>query len=165
MELATRFQTHEVFNQVPPLGAYDAWQGDAVLREGVAREGAAWAEGDLAAFGPVAGGEMMELGVAANENRPKLRAVDRTGARLDEVEFHPAYHRLMALGMQHGVHAYAWRNAARPGAHVARAALLFMHYQADGGTCCPLTMTHAVVPGERRRLVRSVLVREDRHLG
>jgi putative acyl-CoA dehydrogenase len=149
MELATRFQTHEVFNQVPPLGAYDAWQGDVVLREAVAREGAAWAEADLAAFGPVAGGEMMELGVTANENRPKLKAVDRTGARLDEVEFHPAYHRLMQLGMRHGVHAYAWRHPDRPGAHVARAALFHLHYQADAGTCCPLTMTHSAVPALR----------------
>jgi putative acyl-CoA dehydrogenase len=92
---------------------------------------------------------MMELGVTANENRPKLHAVDRTGARLDEVEFHPAYHRLMQLGMQHGVHAYAWRHAGRPSAHVARAALFHLHYQADAGTCCPLTMTHSAAPALR----------------
>ena len=149
MSVAERFITHAVGNQVPPLGDTNLYQGDRVLREAIDREGAGWADAALAAFGAVAGGEMMACGFAANENRPKLKLFDRSGHRLDAVEFHPAYHRLMQLGMQHGVHAYAWRHADRAGAHVARAALFFMHYQADSGTCCPLTMTHAVVPALR----------------
>ena len=150
MTVAERFLTHHVDNQVPALDALDLYRTDTALREAVVREGAGWAEDHLSVFGTVAGGEMMALGFTANENRPRLKAFDRVGRRLDEVEFHPAYHRLMALGMQLGVHAYAWRHAERPGAHVARAALLFMHYQADSGTCCPLTMTHAVVPALRQ---------------
>ena len=149
MASAERFITHEVANQVPPIGDINLYRSDVALHEAVDREGGGWAAADLDAFGAVAGGEMMACGFAANENRPRLRLFDRSGHRLDAVEFHPAYHRLMELGMQHGVHAYAWRHAERPGAHVARAALLFMHYQADGGTCCPLTMTHAVVPALR----------------
>lgn len=140
------FFTHEVENQAPPLGDYDAWGTDTVLREGVAREGGGWAEAHLAAFGVVAGGELMRQGYVANENKPKLRAFDRYGHRLDEVEFHPAYHRVMQLGMQYGVHAFAWRNEDRSGAHVARAALSYMHAQAEAGTGCPLTMTHSAVP-------------------
>src|SRR5678815_22782 len=101
------FLTHHVDNQVPAVDAIDLYRTDTVLREAVAREGAAWADADLSAFGAVAGGEMMALGFAANENRPRLKAFDRVGRRLDEVEFHPAYHRLMQLGMRHGVHAYA----------------------------------------------------------
>jgi putative acyl-CoA dehydrogenase len=150
MSIAERFITHRVENQVPVLGPYNAYLSDIALRAAVQREGGGWADAALADFGAVAGGEMMELGFAANENKPRLRAFDRTGERIDEVEFHPSYHRLMQLGMQHGVHAFAWRHRDTPGAHVARAALFFMHYQAESGTCCPLTMTHAVVPALQR---------------
>ncbi|HEX2542638.1 MAG TPA: isovaleryl-CoA dehydrogenase [Caldimonas sp.] len=150
MSIAERFITHRVENQVPALGAYNAYLSDRALREAVGREGGGWADELLARFGTVAGGEMMELGFAANENKPRLRAFERTGERIDEVDYHPAYHRLMQLGMQHGVHAFAWRQRDTPGAHVARAALFYMHYQAESGTCCPLTMTHAVVPALQR---------------
>ena len=141
-----RFATHSVENQPPALPPYDAWATDAPLREAVAREGGDWAADELAAYGRLAGGEMVELGRLANENPPKLRAFDRVGHRLDEVEFHPAYHRLMALGVEAGVTGFAWRHADRPGAHVARAALMFLHYQAEQGSGCPLTMTYACVP-------------------
>jgi len=119
----------------------------------VAREGGAWADADLHAFGVLTGGEMMPLGRLANENRPELRTFDPVGRRADAVDFHPAYHRLMQLGIEHGVHAFGWRHAERPGAHVARAALFFLHYQADAGTCCPLTMTSAAVAALRHSTV------------
>lgn len=146
MSIADRFVTHEVINQPPPLGDYNAYLTDLPLREAVVREGGRWAEGPLQRYGDIVGGEMMALGFAANENRPRLRSFDRHGHRVDEVEFHPAYHRLMALGIEHGVHAFAWRHAERAGAHVARAALAYLHNQADAGSSCPLTMTHAAAP-------------------
>ena len=71
--MTDRFTTHAVENQAPPLAPYDLWTSDRALREAVAREGGGWAQAQLAAYGPVAGGELMELGFAANENRPKLR--------------------------------------------------------------------------------------------
>ena len=153
MSTAERFMTHEVANQAPPLGRYNAWATDTALREAVAREGGGWADEQLGEFGAVAGGELMELGYVANENRPKLRAFDRYGHRIDEVEFHPSYHRVMQLGMQHGVHAFAWRNEATAGAHVARAALSYLHAQAEAATGCPLTMTHSAVPALRPSFV------------
>ena len=146
MSVAERFITHTVDNQAAPLGDYNAWLTDTALREAVAREGGGWAEPHLAEFGGVAGGELMRLGYSANENKPKLRSFDRYGNRIDEIEFHPSYHRVMQLGMQYGVHAFAWRNADRPGAHVARAALSYLHSQAEAGTGCPLTMTHSAMP-------------------
>ena len=146
MSIADRFRTHDVDNQPPALTPYDAYATDLPLREALAREGGAWAEEQVAAYGVVIGGEAMSLAVAANENRPTLRAFDRTGHRIDDVEFHPAYHRLMALGVEHGVASFAWRHAQREGAHVARAALAYLHTQADQGTSCPLTMTYACVP-------------------
>jgi putative acyl-CoA dehydrogenase len=146
MSLADRFRSHDVDNQPPPLVPYDAYATDTPLREALAREGGAWAEAQVAAYGPVAGGEAMALGVAANANRPTLHAYDRYGHRTDEVEYHPAYHRLMELAIEHGVTGFAWRNVRREGAHVARAALMYLHNQADQGTSCPLTMTYACVP-------------------
>jgi len=144
-----RFDTHAVENQAPPLAPYDLWRSDRALQEAVQREGGAWAQAQLAAYGPVAGGELMELGFAANENKPKLKLFDRYGNRLDEVEFHPAWHRIMQINMGHAVHAFGWRNEGKAGAHVARAALSYMAGQAEAGNGCPLTMTYAAVPALR----------------
>ncbi len=143
--VTTQFLTHTVDNQAPPLRDLNLYASDIALREAVVREGGGWGEADLLAYGAIAGGELMELGTTANENKPKLKLFDRYGHRLDEVEFHPAYHRIMALGIAHGVAGYAWRHAGKPGAHVARAGLAYLHNQADQGTSCPLTMTYACV--------------------
>jgi putative acyl-CoA dehydrogenase len=140
------FRTHEVENQPQALSEGNLWLRDLPLRQAVAREGGDWAAGHLQAYGALAGGEMMALGELANAQRPRLRAFDRYGRRLDEVEFHPAYHQLMRLAMRHGVHAFSWQHESTPGAHVARAALMYLSTQPDAGTCCPLTMTHAAVP-------------------
>jgi putative acyl-CoA dehydrogenase len=149
--VAQSFITHEVSNQSPPLAPYDTYATDLPLREALKREGGGWAEKEVAAFGPVTGGELMQLSFTANENKPKFRPFDRYGNRIDEVEFHPSYHRIMELGIAHGVTAFAWRNAERPGAHVARAALSYLGSQADQGTGCPMTMTYACVPALRHQ--------------
>ncbi len=139
------FQTHTVENLVPPL-VQDPWVLDLPLQEAVKREGGAWAADELAKFSRAVGGEMMELAFQANENRPVFKPFDRVGNRLDEVEFHPAYHRLMELGMANEVTCFAWRRTEKVGAHVSRMALSYLHNQADHGTSCPLTMTYACVP-------------------
>lgn len=140
-----RFLTHTVDNQPPPLRDYNAYLADAALRECVVREGAGWADERLVAYGALAGGELLDLGEQANRYAPVLHTHDRYGHRIDEVEFHPAYHRIMTLAMAHGVHALPWQTT-QPGAHVARAALEYLHHQAEAGTNCPLTMTYASVP-------------------
>ncbi len=141
----SRFHTHAVTNQPPPLADHDAFGTDPALVEALRREGADWAEPALAAYGRRVGGDLAQLGIEANRHRPVLRTHDRYGRRVDEVDFHPAYHALMATAIGHGVHALSWQQA-RPGAHVARAALSYLHHQAEAGTSCPLTMTHAAVP-------------------
>ncbi len=146
MSAAERFITHSVENQATPVGDYNAYTTDNALRDAIKREGGGWAEAHLAEFGSVAGGELMRIGYTANENKPKFKPFDRYGNRIDEIEFHPSYHRVMQLGMQYGVHAYAWRNADKTGAHVARAAVSYLHSQAEAGTGCPLTMTHSAMP-------------------
>ncbi len=151
MSLAERFLTHRVENQVAPLVDYDAFATDTALQEALEREGGGWAREQVAALGVVAGGEAMRLGFAANENKPKFRPFDATGHRIDQVEFHPAYHRLMQIGIEHGVSNFSWRNEGTPGAHVARAALAYLQMQPEQGHNCPLTMTHACVPALRRQ--------------
>jgi putative acyl-CoA dehydrogenase len=140
--------THEVTNQPPPLAGYDA-SADPALLDALGREGADWARPWLQEIGRLAGGEQaQENGRLANEYPPKLRTHDRYGHRVDEVEFHPAWHDLMAAAIQHGLHAAPWRQQ-RPGAHVARAAGMYVWGQAEAGHLCPVSMTYAIVPALR----------------
>ncbi|MGN7830242.1 acyl-CoA dehydrogenase family protein [Pseudoxanthomonas sp. 22568] len=143
------FETHRVENQPPAFEPRDLWADDIALREAVDREGGAAFAARLAAYGALAGDELYRIGFDANRDRPRLRTHDRFGHRIDAVEFHPAYHRLMEAAKTHGVAGLSWHDP-QPGAHVARAALSHLHHQADAGTSCPLTMTHAAVPVLRR---------------
>jgi putative acyl-CoA dehydrogenase len=140
---------HEVSNQPPPLVDYNVYEADRPLVEAVRREGADWAEARIAAVGAFAGSaEAQELGRLANENGPKLRTHDRFGNRVDEVEFHPAWHRLLGTAVEHELHASPWKDP-RPGAHVARGAAFMCMSQAEAGIGCPISMTYSVVPALR----------------
>ena len=92
--------------------------------------------------------ETIELGRLANENPPRLKTHDRFGNRVDEVEFHPAWHELMDMHVSSGLHALPWREP-EPGAHVARAAAFMCLSQAEAGTGCPISMTYSVIPALR----------------
>ncbi len=143
--------TDAVTNQPPPLVGVDLFTSDRPLVEAVRREGAGWAEERLAAFGAIAGkAETLRLGERANAERPVLHTHDRTGVRIDVVEFHPAWHALLGLGVGHGLHALPWREP-RPGAHVARAALFMLLAEVEAGVGCPLSMTYSAVPALRRQ--------------
>ena len=147
----TEFDTHEVTNQPPPLVDYNLFGADSVLRQAVDREGGAWAGPRLEAFGALLGSErVLALGEQANRFPPELRAFDRYGRRIDEVEFHPAYHELMTLGIEHQVHSIAWR-APESGGHVVHGALIYLMMQVEAGVCCPLTMTNAAIPSLRQQ--------------
>jgi putative acyl-CoA dehydrogenase len=135
-------------NQVPPLVGHDLFECNAPLVEGLAREGAGWAAERCSSFGRILTGEPLEWGRLANENPPKLRTHDRYGERIDEVEFHPAWHELMRLSLAHGLHSLSWTEE-REGAHVARAALFMLAAQVEAGHGCPVSMTHAAVPALR----------------
>ncbi|MFL4951306.1 acyl-CoA dehydrogenase family protein [Streptomyces sp. MMS24-I31] len=142
--------THPVTNQPPPLAGYDVFTADRALVGAVERhvEAGLLAEvrGELAALGRSAGSaQLQEWGAQANENPPRLRTHDRYGNRIDEVEFHPAWHRLLGKGVSAGLTA-AW---TRPAGHVRRAAAFLVWTQVEAGTACPLSMTHAAVPALR----------------
>jgi putative acyl-CoA dehydrogenase len=141
-------RTHEVLNQPPPLIDYDVFAADVALGEAVRRERAEWAVDRLHALGRIAGGEALAWGVQANRHPPELHAFDRYGHRVDEVEYHPAWHQLMGVAVEHGLHASPWLEP-RPGAHVARAAGFFVLTQAEAGFGCPISMTYSAVPALR----------------
>ncbi|MFF1440344.1 acyl-CoA dehydrogenase family protein [Streptomyces sp. NPDC058295] len=142
--------THTVTNQPPPLTGYDVYGADQALVAAVERhldpELLDEAHGELSALGRAAGSEQLhEWAVQANEYPPKLCTHDRYGNRIDEVDFHPAWHRLLGKGV--GAHLTdAW---VRPGGHVRRAAGFLVWTQVEAGNGCPLSMTHAAVPALR----------------
>jgi putative acyl-CoA dehydrogenase len=140
--------THEVFNQPPALAGYDV-AADPAMLDALRREGAGWAEESVRELGVLAGSvQAQEWGRQANEHPPVLRTHDRFGHRIDEVEFHPAWHSLMTVAVGHGLHATPWRDP-RPGAHVARAAGFYVWGATDAGHGCPVSMTYAIVPALR----------------
>jgi len=154
MTQATPHVTHEVLNQVPPLAGYDVADDPALtqaLRQeaGPPEAGQQGWESELHELGVRAGSaETRELARLANEYPPVLRTHDSRGHRIDEVEFHPAWHELMAAAVSRGLHAAPWLDDA-PGAHVARAAKFYVWTQAEAGHGCPISMTYAAVPALR----------------
>src|SRR6266496_2881614 len=140
--------THEVFNQPPVLDGYDVADDPAMLAA-LRREGAGWAEDGIRELGRLAGSaRAQELGRQANENPPRLRTHDRFGNRIDEVEFHPAWHELMAVAVREGMHGAPWRQT-RLGNHVRRAAAFYLWAQVEAGRGCPISMTYAAIPALR----------------
>ena len=147
--MSAPYPPEAVFNQPPPLEDYNLFDGDRALQEAVHREGGGWIEAEARRLGELLGKpETINLGVLANRFSPELRAYDRFGYRIDEVMYHPAYHELMRIGIQSQTHSLPWLEK-RPGAHVARAALVMLRHQIDEGTSCPLTMTFAAIPSLR----------------
>jgi len=142
--------THTVTNQPPPLIGYDVFTADRALTAAVERHTDAdlldEVRGELSALGRASGSaQLQEWGTQANENPPRLRTHDRHGHRLDEVDFHPSWHRLLGKGVSAGLTA-AW---TQPAGHVRRAAAFLVWTQVDAGNLCPLSMTHAAVPALR----------------
>jgi putative acyl-CoA dehydrogenase len=140
--------THEVANQPPPFEDVNLFAGDEILRSACVWSGAAAHAERLEAFGArVGSAEVQSWAVQANRSPPTFKPFDRFGRRLDEVEFHPAYHQLMDLGLAAGVSGAAWN--AKASGHALHAGLFFLMGQADYGVCCPMSMTYAVVPALR----------------
>ncbi|MFE5737992.1 acyl-CoA dehydrogenase family protein [Streptomyces celluloflavus] len=142
--------THTVMNQPPPLAGYDVFAADPVLTEGIARYVADTrldeVREELSTLGRAAGSaQAQRWGEQANAAPPVLRTHDRYGHRIDEVEFHPAWHRLLGHAVAAGL-TDAW---SRPDGHVRRTAGFIVWTQVEAGHGCPLSMTHAAVPALR----------------
>ena len=140
--------THDVINQPPPLTGFTTADEPALL-EALHRHDAGWGETEVRELGALAGSpEVQDWARMAEETPPRLRTHDRFGHRVDEVEFHPAWHHLMTAAVERGLHAAPWADA-RPGAHLVRAAKFYLWSQAEAGHGCPVSMTYAAVPALR----------------
>jgi putative acyl-CoA dehydrogenase len=140
---------HDVFNQSPPFEDVDLFVLDRPLADAVALNDGGGAHAELSEFGRHWGSaEMAARGRLANENTPKLKTFDARGVRRDEVEFHPAYHELMAHSAHAGLHNATWTAEAKPAPaplEVVRGAKFFMAAQVETGHLCPITMTRAAI--------------------
>ncbi|WP_327153797.1 acyl-CoA dehydrogenase family protein [Streptomyces tubercidicus] len=140
--------THEVVNQAPPLTGFSTADEPALL-EALRRDGAEWGVPEVAELGALAGSAAVQDQARwAEEQPPRLHTHDRFGHRIDEVTFHPAWHQLMTVAVEHGLHAAPWADG-RPGAHLVRAAKFYVWSQAEAGHGCPISMTYAAVPALR----------------
>lgn len=141
-------QTHEVFNQANPLEGHNV-ADDPTLMDGLVREGAEWSLGEVTALGELAGtAEVQDWGRLANENPPILRPYDRFGHRIDDIEFHPAWHNLLSTAVANGLHGAPWSDD-RAGSHVARAAKFYVWSNVEAGHTCPISATYAAIPALR----------------
>jgi putative acyl-CoA dehydrogenase len=144
-------------NQVPPLAGYNLFLSDRTLALAVERESAGWALEQIIELGRLLGAEEAQRwGFEANENKPVLHTHDRFGNRRDEVVFHPSWHNLMRTSVANRLHCLPWESdrtsgavTGRPGAHVARAALMMLTSQNEAGHTCPISMTFSAVAALR----------------
>lgn len=138
--------THSVTNQPPPRVDLDEFATNRPLVEAVERYDAGWALPKLHEVGRHVGtAEFQNDAELANTVEPVLHAFDRYGNRIDEVEYHPSYTRIIGAAVGYGAHTSAWAEP-RPGANVARAATFMLFAQIEPGHACPISMTHSVVP-------------------
>jgi putative acyl-CoA dehydrogenase len=138
--------THDVVNQVPPRIELDEFASNTPLVEAVERYDASWALDELGAVGRYVGTEDFQHDAErANRIEPELRAHDRYGNRIDEVEYDGSYHRIIRAAVAAGAHTAAWADP-KPGANVARAATFMLFAQVEPGHACPISMTHAAAP-------------------
>jgi len=140
------YDTHEVLNQAPALTDYDAFAADPALGRILDTFGAGWFREQASVVGSHVGSQrVQDLARQANRSLPELRTHDRWGRRVDQIEFHPAWHELMGLAMRDEFHSLCWTKP-RAGAQVARAAVSYLWNQGENGICCPLGMTYSAIP-------------------
>jgi len=138
--------THEVTNQAPLLTGYNLFTSDTALVDAVEREGAGWHRAALERDGAaLSAPDVIALGELANRHTPELTTYSPRGERIDALEFHPAWHTLLAQLRAAGVHALPFSDP-QPGAMVARCAAYLLHSQIEAGALCPITMTFASIP-------------------
>jgi len=147
-----RIATHEVLNQPAPLDQYDLAAAEPTLIGALERDDADWAVDGVKEFGRrIASPEVYEWGFLANRHSPELRTHDRYGNRVDHVEFHPAWHKLLDLSVGHGLHSLPWEPSQPKAGHLVRTSLTFLASQIEAGHFCPISMTYAVLPALRQQ--------------
>ncbi len=136
---------HYVTNQPPFRTEIDEYSLNTPLVAAVHDMGAEWADAALREAGALVGSTSFQRDAElADVHSPVAYPHDRWGFRLDEVEYDPSYHRVIAAAVARGAHTSAWAEP-RAGASVARAAMFMLFAQVEPGHACPVSMTHAAV--------------------
>lgn len=139
-------ESHEIFNSVPALQSYNAYQIDVAFKDHCHTHYAPDNIMILNDYGNLVGNEYIDLARLANLYPPVLHNYDTFGQRIDWIEYHPAYHALLEKAISFGLHCLPWEKTANARSHSLRASLLYLHGQAEAGTCCPLSMSFAAYP-------------------
>ncbi|WP_137920701.1 isovaleryl-CoA dehydrogenase [Hydrogenophaga sp. 2FB] len=138
--------THEVFNQPAPLVDVNLFTGNQAMQAALKFNAPSLDTKPLQALGAVVGsGEMQTHARLANVHTPVLKTHNRFGERIDQVEFHPGYHALMAQAVGAGLHGAAWGEGA-PNPHLQRAAGFMLFTELEPSVLCPISMSYAVAP-------------------
>src|SRR6478752_9708549 len=141
--------THEVFNQPAPLTGYNLFETNRPLRDALKFNAPQLQLAPLEHLGASLGtAEMQTHARLANIHPPVLHTHDRFGRRIDEVEFHPSYHALMAAAVGAGLHGSPWSGASQS-PHVERAAGFMLFTELEPSMLCPISMRYAVTPALR----------------
>ncbi len=120
------------------------------LGEAVRRHGAQAHLPALADLGRLAGvHRTARWAESVDRHPPQLRTHDPAGRRIDEVEYHPAWHRLLQGAVRAGLSAAPWEQPPATGAHVARAAGIVVWAQTETGHLGVLSSTYSSVPALR----------------
>src|SRR3990172_6793203 len=142
--------THTVTNQVPPLVDWNLFTSDPLFTSALKRGGGEHGAESAAALGERLGSaEVAEWADLANRFPPRLVTHDPSGNRIDQVEYHAAWHQLMTLAVENGQHSLPWEKQPLEGAHIGRAALFYLGSQVESGHGCPISMTASVLPALR----------------
>ncbi len=144
--------THEVFNQPEPLVNYNLFTTNRALQAALKFNAPSLDTTSLTQLGAKLGSAGMQTHARlANVHTPVLQSHDRFGRRVDQVEFHPSYHALMAASVSAGLHGTPWSEASQATghAHQLRAAGFMLFTELEPSTLCPISMTYAVTPALR----------------
>ncbi|AIY03442.1 putative acyl-CoA dehydrogenase [Arthrobacter sp. PAMC 25486] len=138
-------ETHRVFNQPPPRVDINEFAENVPLTEYLQTVGEAEATGALEVTGAVVGSaQFQDDARLAHKNPPILHTHNKYGQRIDEVEYHPSYHRIIGQAVAAGAHTSAWRTPGK-GANALRSAQFMLFAQVEPGHACPISMSHAAV--------------------
>ncbi len=147
------FETHHVVNQSAAFEHINLYSADLALQEATQRAGIGQEQvAELVQLGQkISAAAAQDWPRLANQHSPRLQNYNRQGQRVDEVEFHPAWHSIMQLMISEGVHASPWEgkggeDTANGHAQALRAAKYILFGQLENGAQCPVTMTFAAVP-------------------
>jgi acyl-CoA dehydrogenase len=165
---------------IPPADDTDWYLPDEHLRWLTRRTvgEAAWpvADGALRELGTMVPRVIEPLARTADRHPPVLRPYDARGARIDEIEFHPAYTELestvLGFGAVRAAYAPGWRGLPERAPRSLVTALLYLILESDQAvTGCPIGMMDAAArclerndPALAARFVPGIIDDTGKHL-